>query len=513
MQNFLKNSWLGSVTSGLLFYIAICHINFMLSWICYVPFFLSIYNKSTKRVLKNAVIFSLTFSCFAFYWMIPGAERFTGYNIFYGLGIFLISTTFYILFITALLYCFIVLKKKADHLRSVIINSILAGSLFCIAEALLTLVSTGLPWFDIHSGNGLAENLYSVQPASLFGIHVMTFVVVVFNYSIAIIVIKKSWRMLFIPFSILMAYLLIGILLFRNFNNKAPENKSFKVAILAENITPDIVWDNNTGNILVQKLLDLNKMAVTLKPDMTLWSESAIPWTFRKDDDLVKEIFRITDPGSITHIIGINTAWKENEVFNSAYCILPGEIVKGRYDKQYLLSFIEKPLNGWLMPFFSSNGYSAVNDTEYNKPLLTPYGKAGILICNEAALPIAAASQVKQGAEFLMNMSNDGWFNDTYIVQTHYYYARLRAVESRKDIAINCNNGFSGLINASGEIMGKEKSIDPFVKTVTMQPNTYITTASLYPGIFIYGCAVYIALIIISSLLKKPIQNKQKKFN
>jgi len=160
------------------------------------------------------------------------------------------------------------------------------------------------------------------------------------------------------------------------------------------------------------------------------------------------------------------------------------------------------------MPFFSSNGYSAVNDPQYNKPLKTPYGKAGILICNEAALPIAAASQVKQGAEFLMNMSNDGWFNDTYIVQTHYYYARLRAVESRKDIAINCNNGFSGLINASGEIVEKEKSTDPFVKIVTMQPNTYFTTASLYPGIFIYGCAAYIALIVLSGLIKKLIQNK-----
>ena len=106
------------------------------------------------------------------------------------------------------------------------------------------------------------------------------------------------------------------------------------------------------------------------------------------------------------------------------------------------------------------NGYSAVNDPEHSKPLTTPYGKAGFLICNEAALPAAAANQVKQGAEFLMNMSNDGWFNDTYIVRVHYYYARLRAVESRKDIAINCNNGFSGLIKASGDIEVQEKVLN-----------------------------------------------------
>src|SRR5258708_23171783 len=135
------------------------------------------------------------------------------------------------------------------------------------------------------------------------------------------------------------------------------------------------------------------------------------------------------------------------------------------------------------MPFFSSKGFSALIDTAKNKPLSTPFGKAGFLICNEAAIPAAAANQVKQGAQFLFNMSNDGWFNDTYIVNLHFYYARLRAVESRKDVAINCNNGFSGLIKASGDIDEKEKDEEPFVKKVTVQPNNYLTTASLFPGI------------------------------
>ena len=455
-----------------------------------------------KRAFKTALVFGFTFSCLAFFWMIPGAERFTGYNMLYGLGVFLVSTAFYSLFCGTLLWCFSALRKAGNNLGSIIINSILAGSLFCIAEALLMLVSAGLPWFDVHSGNGLAENLYAVQPASVFGIHIMSFIAVTVNYLVAIIAIKKIWIKLYIPVAAVMLYLLSGFVLFQNFNNNLPENKTFNVAILAENITPDIAWDNNTGNLLVQKLLDLNRLAVTMKPDIALWSESAIPWTYRKDDDLVKEVFKITDPASITHIMGINTAYKENEVFNSAYCILPGGNVTGRYDKQYLLSFIEKPLNGWLMPFFSSKGYSALYDTAHGKPLSTPFGKAGFLICNEAALPAAAANQVKQGAEFLMNMSNDGWFNDTYIVKLHYYYARLRAVESRKDIAINCNNGFSGLIKASGDIEEKEKSEEPFVKMVTIQPNNYITTASLYPKIFVYGCAFYIAIIFIAGFKK-----------
>ncbi len=504
MQRIINKPWLLAIISGILTYTAICYINFLFSWLCYVPLFAAIYNKPARRAFKTALVFGCTFSCLAFFWMMPGAERFTGYSMLYGIGVFLVSAIFYSFFCGAFLSCFSILKKTDNNIWSIAINSILAGAIFCIAEALLMLVSAGLPWFDVHSGNGLAENLYAIQPASVFGIHIMSFIVVAVNYLIAIIAIKKLWIKLYIPALVITLYLFCGFILLENFNKKLPGNKPFTVAILAENITPDIAWDDNTGNMLVQKLLELNRLAVTMKPDIALWSESAIPWTYRKDDDLVKEVFKITDPASITHIMGINTAYKENEVFNSAYCILPGGKVAGRYDKQYLLSFIEKPLNGWLMPFFSSKGYTALNDIAHGKPVTTPFGKAGFLICNEAAIPAAAASQVKQGAEFLFNMSNDGWFNDTYIVNLHFYYARLRAVESRKDIAVNSNNGFSGLIKASGNIEEKEISDEPFVKMVSLQPNSYITAATSYPNVFIYGCALCIVIILITRIRKMP---------
>lgn len=509
MQKFINKPWVLAIISGIVTFMAICQINSFFSWICYVPLFAAIYNKPARQAFKTALVFGFTFSCLAFFWMIPGAERFTGYSMLYGIGVFLISAIFYIFFCTMLLWCFSVLKKAGNNLSSIITNSILAGALFCIAEALLMLVSTGLPWFDIHSGNGLAENIYAIQPAAIFGIHIMSFIVVAVNYLTAIIVVKKLWIKLYIPAGVIIVYILAGFFIFQNFNNNLPGNKSFNVAILAENITPDIAWDDNTGNMLVQKLLDLNRLAVSMKPDMALWSESAIPWTYRKDDDLVTTVFNITDPASITHIMGINTAYKDNEVYNSAYCILPGGNVTGRYDKQYLLSFIEKPLNGWLMPFFSSKGYTALNDTAHGKALTTPFGKAGFLICNEAAIPAAAARQVKEGAQFFFNMSNDGWFSDTYIVNLHFYYARLRAVESRKDVAINCNNGYSGLVKASGDIEEKEISTEPFVKMVSMQPNNYITTATSYPKFFVYGCLLFVLIIFVVQVKKIPKPGKK----
>ena len=503
MQKFFYSSQGAVFISGILTFIAVSEINFMLGWVCFVPLFIAVLNQSPREAFKSGFVFGLAVSMVGFYWMIPGAERFTGYTVFYGIGVFILSCLFLSLYFAALLYCISKIKMPHRQTNNYIVNGILAASIFCVGEYLLMFVSRGFPWFDFHSGNTLTANLYAIQPAAFFGVHALTFIVVLVNYILAYFITEKRWKKLFIPVAIVLLYQLAGYLILQDFENEMPRSKPFKVAVLAENIAPEIKWDDANGNALVQKLLDLNRNAVPLKPDMILWSESAIPWTYRPDDDLVNEVLKITAPAHLTHIMGINTAVTDNVVYNSAYCIDSTGKVTGRYDKQFLLSLIEKPINGALIPFFSSLGFIETNDKEHGAPLNTAYGKAGILICNESTVPQAAAGMVKQGAQFLMNMSNDGWFNDTYIVGLHFYNARLRAVETRKDVVINCNNGISGLVQASGRIAGQQRDTEPFVKIVTVQPNNYSTLAISNPLIFIYCCAFFITGFIVISAIRK----------
>ncbi len=75
--------------------------------------------------------------------------------------------------------------------------------------------------------------------------------------------------------------------------------------------------------------------------------------------------------------------------------------------------------------------------------------------------------------------------------------------KSRIVFVIKCYFNFlSGLIKASGDIEEKEKSDEPFVKMITIQPNNYITTASSYPQIFIYGSVLYVVIILIAGIKK-----------
>ncbi len=503
MQKLANSSWAGPAISGLFTFIAICQTNFLLGFICYVPLFISVFNQPAKVSFTRGFLFGLIFSIFAFYWMIPGAERFTGYSKWYGFAVFLLSALLFSLYSGCLIFCVGAIKKNVNNSRPFILNSIVAACIFCMAEALLMQAAEGFPWFAVYSGSALTANLYAIQPAAFFGIYVLSFVIVFVNYSIARLGVEKNWKNLFIPVTVVLLYLLAGYLILQDFEKETSPSNPFKVVILAENIMPEIKWDDANGNALVQKLLNLNHEAVASNPDIILWSESAIPWTYQPDDDLVNEVLKITAPAHVTHIMGINTAVTDNVIYNSAYAIDSTGKVTGRYDKQFLLSLIEKPINGALIPFFSSLGFIETNNPAHGTPLTTPYGKAGIMICNESTVPQSAALMVKQGAQFLLNMSNDGWFNNTYITDLHFQNARMRAVETRKDVAVNCNNGFSGLIKASGHIDTQQRSTDSFVQTVTLQPNNFMSISVRYPFIFIYCCGAVIIVFIFLNLVQK----------
>ena len=98
-------------------------------------------------------------------------------------------------------------------------------------------------------------------------------------------------------------------------------------------------------------------------------------------------------------------------------------------------------------------------------------------------------------------LSNDGWFSDTYLTDLHFWTVKLRAVETRRDIAFNSNNGYTGLVNAAGQVILKEKSDEPFVKMVSVNKHDNFSLAAEYPFLFVYLCGLYIAAIYIMNLV------------
>lgn len=470
----------GAIIAGLCLFIAVQHAVFFLGWIALVPVLMPLFNHAALKPFGAGLITGATFSCCAFAWMIHGLPAFTGLSLGYGVALFLGCALIFSFGFAGVLW----MAFRLPH-------PLYIASVWAFAEILLQWTAAGLPWFLFHAGNALAANLYAIQPASVIGVTGCSFVVVWVNCLITKALVNRNYKKLLLPCSVFIGYMCWGwllLVLFERTGNDTAKQPAFKLAILQQHIPPEIQWDPANGNALVQQLLQQERRCVAQNPNMILWSESAIPWTYSPNDDLVQELLHTSDPAHISHILGMNTAVSDDVVGNSAYCILPGGKLAGRYDKATPLLFIEQPWHRLSLPFFSANGYS-VSPGNNNSPLPTPFGKAGILLCNESALPQAAAATVRQGAQFLLNPGNDGWFRNTYLVASHFYNARFRAVETRKDLAINSNNGQCGLVNAAGRINNAD--------LVTIRPNDLQTIAVRYPALPACICFILLFTTII----------------
>ncbi|HLQ46364.1 MAG TPA: nitrilase-related carbon-nitrogen hydrolase, partial [Planctomycetaceae bacterium] len=82
----------------------------------------------------------------------------------------------------------------------------------------------------------------------------------------------------------------------------------------------------------------------------------------------------------------------------------------------------------------------------------------GVLICYEDSDPdlarrYAVADADGEPADFLINISNDGWFDGTAEHEEHLAICRFRAVESRRSVARAVNMGISAVIDGSGRVV------------------------------------------------------------
>lgn len=498
-----NSSWQkrGVITlSAVLTWFAIVYTNVFVACFCMAPLFIINFNASVKAGFRSGLLFGLVVGVLIVYWMIPGTEKFTSNSWLYGVPIFLLSSVLFSLYFASIIFCFNLIRGKQKNNFSLWQHALLVACIWAVAETLLTWFAASCPWFLFHIGSAFIGNLYTIQFAAYTGVYGLTFCIVFINYLFAGYIVQRQWIQLAIPSGLAIAYLFSGWLIVSGFEKNNNNKASFTTAILSENISPSIKWDEKNGNELVSKLLYLSKEAARLQPDIALWSESVVPWTYKPDDDFIKAVLENTKTVRTTHIIGMNTDYQASTVLNSVYCLQPGNHTTERYDKQFPLDFIEKPVINTIIPFLSSNGY-AVAKGPNAKPLSTPYGKAGIMICNESFIPFTSRLMVKSGAQFFFNVSNDGWFNNTYIVDHHLYNARLRAVETRKDIAVNSNNGICGFIRASGHIAFQKRSEDPYIIFNTITPNNYLTTVVRYPYCLAILCGIYIVLLSIKSPL------------
>ena len=136
--------------------------------------------------------------------------------------------------------------------------------------------------------------------------------------------------------------------------------------------------------------------------------------------------------------------------------------------------------------------------------------KAAPVICYESVYGEFVSKYVKNGAQFIAIITNDGWWGDTPGYKQHLQYGTLRAIETRRYVVRSANTGTSCIITDKGEILQATKWWTPAVIKGQIKLNTELTFYARF-GDYIARAALYLTLILIiySWLIRFKLVRKQ----
>lgn len=195
---------------------------------------------------------------------------------------------------------------------------------------------------------------------------------------------------------------------------------------------------------------------------LIVWPETAMPFYYQEHILYNPVLRKFAAEHGITLLLGApgyrkNFQKRSFQIFNRAYLISPTGSDAGFYEKTHLVPFGEylPPLLAFdfLKPLLQGVGDFTVGTSV--EPLQTGVLSLGMLICYESIFPELAQQRVRQGANVLLNISNDGWFGDSSAAEQHLQLAAMRSVEQGRWLLRGTNTGISGVFDHKGRLITK----------------------------------------------------------
>ncbi len=309
---------------------------------------------------------------------------------------------------------------------------------------------TGFPWsYLAHSQHNF---LAMIQVVSLTGTYFISFLIVAVNVILFSFLRRRPAPL---PYTLLVAALLIGSLVFGYVRLGDRAEGTLKTAIIQGNIRQDVKWDEafKLDTIKTYSQLSLNRARGV---DFLIWPETAMPFIFEPDP--ARSVIASVPKMLSTHLLfGTLSRDAHGRFYNSAYVYgKSGELV-GKYDKVHLVPFGEfTPLRDYFPflenlsvatgDFFSGGGH---------EPVSTALGKVGVLICYEGTFPGITVDTARRGAQVFVNITNDAWFGASSAPYQHLAFYIFRATETDRFVLRAANTGVSAIIDPRGRITAR----------------------------------------------------------
>ncbi|NGX61037.1 MAG: Apolipoprotein N-acyltransferase [Chlamydiae bacterium] len=433
------------------------------------------------------------------------------------------------------------------------------SSLWVILEWSRLHILSGFSWNPV--GIALTSTLYGIQFTSLFGVFGLSFWVIGTNL-LALKFLLSPSRKRGINWGVfaLIPYL-FGVAHLSFFANRIDKSDGSSLSILLVQpslspeekypmegtipLSPDLQWERILSMLASYKdssvdLLVLPEAVVPYGADNVLYSSNTVRHAFTTlfgdTRDLIFEpanfvgnsywMEKLADFFEAEVIVGLEDMEFDEEGsscgYNAAFCFHPSK-GRERYEKRVLVPMGEYIPFSWCKKILSKYGISdSFVAGKQAKVFSTKKASVGVSICYEETYGELMRANRLQGADLLVNLTNDGWYPRSRLPYVHYFHGKLRALEGGIPLVRCCNTGVTCGVDAFGRDCGmlpydsKKQESAPGILAVDLPLFSYATLYSRFgdkPVLFLsFASLICYSVAFLTGLFKSK-QLKIKDLN
>jgi len=440
----------------------------LLAWIAFVPLLYAVEGKSLRRVFGLAWLQGFVCYVASVYWIAETLHNFTSLQVELAIAPMLLLAGVMALF-TGCAFCIATYTTKALKLPVVVTLPIAWTAI----EWVRTYFPIGFPWNLL--GYTAYRNLELIQFAEITGVYGVSALIIFANAVVYVVALQAaSRRTQALSLATLTALMglafLFGSMRIRNLAAE-PSSGSIKFAMVQGNIPQSLKWDPKFLDSSFKVYRDESTEAAKRGADLIVWPEASAAFFFQPQDrypdafaaDAVyrQRLLNLASQTGDPILFGAPALGVENGrvgFYNRAYLVSGRGEVKAWYDKIQLVPFGEYVPMRSFFGFFVDKIVSGFGDMfpGRNQTIFGLDGaKLGVLICYESIFPNLARSAVKDGADILVNITNDAWYGDSSAPYQLLAMSAMRAVETKVPVVRVANTGISTVIEPSGQITAR----------------------------------------------------------
>lgn len=371
-----------------------------------------------------------------------------------------------------------------------------APVLWCAVEFARARV-TGFPWNPL--GASAVDNPWLMFWLPVGGSYAVSFALVLLNAALAARIVHTSYRLTWVLSAAAIVSLVgggLGNVL--HVRHKGAGSTEGVAVALQPNLAVGASGPQQPYAVTLQEAMRLTNTEETRA--ITLWPES--PSEFNFDDPLLRQQWTLlannTQAPLIANALRVAQGRNGLVAHNSAAYVDPAHGVVGYYDKMHLVPF------GEYVPFASMFSWaSGLTQAVGNfapgreRTLFHTGGHAyGTFICYESIFGDEIRELANNGAEVLINLSDDGWYGDSSAPFQHMNMVRMRAIENRRWIVRDTNTGITASIDPNGEVQDAASRHELLAARLQFGYSYEKTFYTKYGDVFAWACALLSVVVV-----------------